>query len=53
MIPEKLLLRGQNERAALTVLVISRQAGHASALHDGNRMRITLRLPAGWENTST
>lgn len=52
-IPDKLLLRGQNERAALTVLIISRQPGHTSAFHDGNRMRITLRLPAGWENTST
>jgi len=37
----------------LTVLVIGRQSGRASALPDGNWVRITIRLPAGWENTST
>lgn len=44
---------GQNERAALTVLVISKQSGCASAFHDGNGIRITIRLPAAWESTST
>lgn len=43
---------GQNERVALIVSVISKQSECSSALHDVNRIRITIRVPAGWENTS-